>query len=352
MATILMWIGIVVFALVVALVTGTTLYSWLEAPSEEPIRLNHDDPGFQDVEQAERIFFERYGLGDYRAHDVELREPPLRVRVIEAGNGPPLVVIPGGQGEVGEFVDLIAELPDFRVLAINRPGGGGSDGIDHRAVGMRELALATLTAVYDRFDLDHAPIVGNSMGGLWAFWYALERPERVPALVQVGTTAIVEGTTAVFPLRLMAIPGLNRLLIRAVRPDSPDAIREDARRLGHPEKIGEKWPAERLRYMYRVRQLPTYDIGMPSLAEHLLSPTSSTGLKPDAVLSLETLAQVEQPTLLIWGSSDPYGTLDAARDLEAALPNGELHQVGVGHLPWWDEPETTARLIREFLAGR
>lgn len=212
------------------------------------------------------------------------------------------------------------------------------------------MARAILNSVFDDIDLQQAPIVGNSMGGLWAFWYALDRPERVAALVQVGTPAIVEGTRAVIPLRLMAIPGLNRLLIKAVSPNSPDAIREDAERLGHPGQVGANWPTERVDYMYRVRHLPTYDIGMPSLAEELLSATSSTGLDPQAVLHLDTLTRVEQPTLLIWGSGDPYGTLDAARDLAAALPNGELHEVGLGHLLWWDEPETTARLIREFLA--
>lgn len=62
MVTVLIRIAIVVAALVVALVGGPILYSWIATPSQEPIRLNHDDPSFQAVEHAERLFFERYGL--------------------------------------------------------------------------------------------------------------------------------------------------------------------------------------------------------------------------------------------------------------------------------------------------
>lgn len=352
MYRILTWAGFALLALVAALILGPIIYSVIETPSAEPIRLDHTDPAFKALEQAERSFFAQYGIDNYKVHYVELEDMALRVRVIEAGTGPTLILIPGGQGEVGELVDLIAHLPEHRVLAINRPGGGGSDGVDFRAVGMHRVAIATLTAVYDHFELDRTSIVGNSMGGLWAFWYALEQPEDVSSLVQLGSPAIVEGTGAVLPLRLLAVPGLNRLLIQVAKPSSAAAIREDAQRLGHSEQVSRNWPQERLEYMYRVRQLPTFEVTMPALAEEMLRPLGPSPLEPDAVLRLETLANVEQPTLLIWGSRDPYGTLAAARDIEAALPNGQLQQVGVGHHPWWDEPETTARLLREFLAGK
>lgn len=349
MASLFVLIVVLFAGLLLLVFVGPLIYSLIDSPSAQPVRPNYNSPAFRALVQTESDLFRAYGIDNYRPHSIELAKPPVRIRLVEVGSGPPVIMIPGGAGIVAEMIDLIAKLPGYRILAINCPGGGGSDGIDHRAVGMHTLALRTINAVYDEFDLEQAPIIGNSMGGLWTFWYALEEAERVPRLVQLGVPAIVEGTGALLPLRLMAVPGLNRLLTKAVRPDSPDEIREDAVRLGHPTEIGQAWPLARVEFMYRVRQLPTSDIAMPSLAEEMLSPISASGLKPGAVLHLETLRGLQQPTLLVWASADPYETLQAARDIEAALPNGKLHQVGIGHHPWWDEPETTARLIRKFL---
>lgn len=336
-------------AVVIGLFVAPAIYSLFETPSMEPVRLDHDSPAFQAVERAEQRLFERYDISGCRVHSVDVEPLHIRVRVWEVGAGPPVLMMPGGAGVAAEMIELINELPDYRVLAVNRPGGGGSDAIDHRAVGMRPLAIATLDAIFDHFALDRASLIGNSMGGLWSYWYALDQRKRVDRLVQLGTTAIVEGTGAVLPLRLLATPGLNRLLIKAVRPGSPADIREDAERLGHPPAVGQAWPQERLDYMFLVRQLPTFEVAMPTLAEEMIRPIGGPPFVADKMLYLEEMTHIEPPTLLLWGDHDPYGTLQAARRIEAALPNAELHQVGTGHLPWWDELSVAGRLIRGFL---
>jgi pimeloyl-ACP methyl ester carboxylesterase len=55
---------------------------------------------------------------------------------------------------------------------------------------------------------------------------------------------------------------------------------------------------------------------------------------------------------MVFGSADPTGSIELWREFAAALPHGELEVVeGAGHMPWWDEPETVGRSVREFLAG-
>jgi pimeloyl-ACP methyl ester carboxylesterase len=167
------------------------------------------------AQEAETRLFDHYGL-EVKTHFVELEEPNIRVRVLESGSGPALLFVPGGVGDGWIWASLMAKLKGWRLIVVNRPGGGMSDGIDHRAVDVRQLAVDTLTSVLDYFNLERIPVIGNSMGGLWSFWLALDRPERVAGMVQLGCPATILGTNAPIPMRLMSVPGLNRLLVRGI----------------------------------------------------------------------------------------------------------------------------------------
>jgi 2-hydroxy-6-oxonona-2,4-dienedioate hydrolase len=66
-------------------------------------------------------------------------------------------------------------------------------------------------------------------------------------------------------------------------------------------------------------------------------------------ISADQLRSVAQPTLFVWGGDDPFGSPDAGRVAMELMPNARLEIVGRGHLPWWDEPEACAHLVREFV---
>src|SRR5947209_261945 len=157
--------------------------------------LDNGDPNVIAFAKAEQKVFDHYGL-EVKTHFVQLKQPELKVRVLEVGSGDPLLMVPGGSGDAFIFAPLLAGLADWRILAIDRPGGGMSDGIDHRQVNLRHLAVDTLTTVLDTFQLNAVPIIGNSMGGLWSFWLALDRPDRVNRMVQLGCPALILNTAA------------------------------------------------------------------------------------------------------------------------------------------------------------
>ena len=46
---------------------------------------------------------------------------------------------------------------------------------------------------------------------------------------------------------------------------------------------------------------------------------------------------------------DPCGSLDTGHAAAELMPEARLEIVGIGHLPWWDEPGECARLVREFV---
>lgn len=309
--------------------------------------LEQDDPRVEAAQEAERRLFEHYGL-DYKAHYIELTEPKIRIRVQVVGSGKPVLMVPGSVGDAFVLTPLMAQLEGYQMIAVNRPGGGMSEGLDHRAVDVRKVAVDTLSSVLDYFGLERVPIVGNSMGGLWSFWFALDRPERVAAVVQLGTPALVLDTSAPFPMRLMSVPVLNRLLVKKMMvPNSRKKAREAPAFLGHPKDVGTNWSEAEAECAYQFPRLPTFETSWLSLMERVLN---LRGAKEDVRFGEDKLRLVQQPVLFIWGSGDPFGSLVTARRAQAAVPDAELHEAGVGHLPWWDDAEKCARLIRGFLA--
>src|SRR3712207_1085337 len=116
-------------------------------------RIGEHDPRVVAAAEAERRLFDHFGLA-FKTHYVELKEPGMRVRVLEAGAGQPLLVVPGGSGDAWQLAALMAELKGWRLIAVNRPGGGMSDGVDHRDVDLRHFAVHTLSSVLDAFGLE------------------------------------------------------------------------------------------------------------------------------------------------------------------------------------------------------
>ncbi|MDX1619222.1 MAG: alpha/beta hydrolase [Balneolaceae bacterium] len=314
----------------------------------DELTIDPSDPRVKAARSAEERLHRHHHLS-CTEHRIELDEPEIRIRVLEAGRGAPVILMPGGIGDAWIWSSLMGHMEGFRMIAVNRPGGGLSDGVDHRDVDLRTLATDTLSAVLDHFELTSAPIIANSMGGLWSFWFALDRPERVRALAQVGTPALILGTSAPLPMRLQSIPGLNRLLVKLMVPKNLEQARDLPTFLGHPESVGEEWPEAAAACSYHFSRLPTFTTSWLSLMERVLTPT---GAEADVRIEEEELRQVSQPTLFLWGSGDPFGSLEVARRAERAVPDARLLEVGVGHLPWWDEAGECARLIEKFFSDK
>lgn len=259
-------------------------------------RIDHNDARVLAATEAEQRLFEHYGL-EQKAHYIEIEEPGIRVRVLEVGSGPSVLMVPGGSGNAFEFIPLMAELKGWRLLAVNRPGGGMSDAVDHRQVDLRRLAVDTLTAVLDAFGLERLPVIGTSIGGLWTFWLALDRPERVSMMVQVGGTAMLNANPPL-PMRLLSVPLVNRLIFHATLPSSPEKARNEFRMLGSSREITQAWPDVLPETSYRMEHLPTFRTAWLSLFEALLTPR---GIKRRYQLGPDELSRVAQAVMFIWG---------------------------------------------------
>jgi pimeloyl-ACP methyl ester carboxylesterase len=136
------------------------------------------------------------GFSAIAARRIEKAAPPQggfldldgeRLHVLDRGAGPPVVLIHGLSGQMGNFTHSLVDrlCGDFRVVAFDRPGSGYSTRPPKAPAGLPAQADALVKAFW-ALKLDHPVIVGHSLGGAVALAIALDHPECASALALVA----------------------------------------------------------------------------------------------------------------------------------------------------------------------
>ena len=289
--------------------------------------------------EAEQRYFAFEGVAPQERY-VEIDRPRMRVRVLELGAGVPVLFVHGGGGFAAQWTPLLARIRGHRLLAVDRPGCGLTSGFDNRGVDLRTHAVDFLAGVLDGLAIEAVDIVGNSMGATWSVWLALERPDRVRSLALLGSPALIAGSGAPLPYRLLGVPVLNRVMY-AMEPASDAHGRKTFRRIGHdPASL----PDETTTLQGRAEALPTYRTHWLSLMENIFP-----GARQAVHLTLDELSRLNQPVRFVWGDRDPFGPPSAGEAACRVMPDGQLTTLATGHLPWVEEPDRCASVVQDLL---
>jgi pimeloyl-ACP methyl ester carboxylesterase len=287
---------------------------------------------------------------------IDVRTPPLRVHLLEAGTGDPVLMVHGGNGVAISWAPLLARLaPRFHLLMPDRPGCGLTTTFDYRGVDLRSHGAELLHGMVAALGLERVAIVGNSMGGFFAMAFAIAYPQMVSKLVLLGEPAGASGHPGPFH-RLVGTRGLNTLLYAtALRPPKTAggarAGLARSRIVADPSRV----PDSLLECLAAAAQLPGAVRSWTTMVERAFVP-SGLGLVAtrDAVTHalLPELEKLIAPTLFLWGDKDPFGTPDDGRRLVERMPRARLEVVrDASHLAWLDQPEACADAVAEFLVG-
>src|SRR6185437_5201499 len=102
---------------------------------------------------------------------------------IQAGQGPPVILLHGLGGTKASFLPTVSALADeFTLIAPDHLGFGESEkpiGAPYDA----KFFAKSITALLDELDIDSAHTIGNSMGGRVALELGIRYPDRVNKLV-------------------------------------------------------------------------------------------------------------------------------------------------------------------------
>ncbi|WP_193198259.1 alpha/beta fold hydrolase [Nostoc sp. MG11] len=244
--------------------------------------------------------------------------------------GTPILLIHGFDSSVLEFRRLLPLLSeDNETWAVDLLGFGFTD----RLAGIAYNPTAIKTHLYYFWkSLINQPIilVGASMGGATAIDFTLSYPEVVKKLVLIDSAGLAGGS----PLSKLMFPPLDYLATQFL---SNLKVRDRVSRIG-----------------YKNQSLASIDalycgalhLQMPSWHQALIAFTKSGGY---SAFRFKKLAEIVQPTLILWGDSDKIlGTGDAIR-FQRAIPHSTLTWIqDCGHLPHLEQPHITAQHILQF----
>ncbi|HSZ32836.1 MAG TPA: alpha/beta hydrolase [Puia sp.] len=315
--------------------------------SQAVVKLDVGDPRVIEARESEKRLFDFYGLKT-KTNYITLPVFNIRIRITEIGSGKPVIIVPGNTGDSFPFASLLAELKGRRLIVLNRPGGGLSEGIDHRTLDFRKFAVQTITAVMDAFLLDKAPLIGHSIGGQWCLWMAMDKPDRITAVTTLGVPGNIISTKPPFALRLLSVPGLNSLMFKLIRPKDPSVALRGLSFMGHSKETINGLPAALNECYFYFQQLPNFEISGISLMQrgNLLNARSEDRI------SATQLTTIKQPVMFLWGSHDPFGTVETGKQIADFIPTSEFREIqNGGHLPWLDEPAECGRLISRFFSN-
>ena len=184
--------------------------------------------------------------------------------------------------------------------------------------------------ILDALNIEKTAIAGNSLGGLAAWRFASNNPDRVAALILISAGAFPLNGAGDQPAEIPAA-------MKAYLQTAPEAgVRASAEIIyGDDSKISE----ERVDVMRdMIRREGNGAALIKSLEEFTL---------PDPT---EALKKIKAPTLILWGEGDFLIPIDQGRQIESLIPNATMKTYpGVGHAAQEEAPVETVSDTMVFL---
>ena len=254
-------------------------------------------------------------------------------RVLAAGSGADHLVLVHGVGARCDRwrrnVDVLAAA-GWNVHAFDLPGHGLAQkggGPDYSVPGYARFVDGFLDLIGART----AVLVGTSLGGHTVATLACDRPERVRALVLVGSIGLIPWG----PERRGETRG-------RLRDTSRSSIENKLRLLVHDQDlVTDDW----LREEFLINNSPGAAESFAAIADYIAD-------RIDDDVAGPRLAGLHggPPVLLIWGAEERAVPLETGQAAHRLIPGSELAVIGsASHAPYFERPDEFNRVLLEFL---
>jgi esterase len=254
----------------------------------------------------------------------------MRLQSLEAGQGPPLILLHGLFGSARNWGAVQKALAgDYRVVALDLRNHGASP----HAPGMDYAAQAADVAeTLAALGIKRAVVLGHSMGGKAAMMLALTRPELVDRLI------VADIAPRPYPPALRAVVAALQALPLHARLTRQEA--DQALRAAVPEAPLRSFLLQNLRFEAAP---PSWRIGLAEIAAAM--PEIEDFAPPPG-------ARFEGPVLAMAGALSPYIRAEDHAAFRALFPRISFASIPrAGHWLHAENPEGFLAALKAFLAA-
>jgi pimeloyl-ACP methyl ester carboxylesterase len=265
----------------------------------------------------------------------------MKIRYIVRGAGAPLLLL-HGFGEFLETWDLnLRSLSEhYQVYAMDLPGHGLSDKpeVAYSIFFFTRFVINFMQAL----GIEHASLIGHSMGGQISLNIAINFPEKVDKLVLETSVGLANDVSLI--RRLCSVPVLSGADIR--ESGVGVALEQRMKReFYHPDFVAKEMVD--MGYWF-MEQMPETKRVLLSILHHLVT---ATGLRPEVVM-VDRLHLVKSPTLLIHGVEDEIHPLELSQNACRLIPDARLKVIDeCGHCPHIEKSAEFNEAVIAFLAA-
>jgi 3-oxoadipate enol-lactonase len=260
-----------------------------------------------------------------------------------AGEGQPFVMIHAGVADHRQWNNEFALFAkNYHVIRYDMRGYGKSEPVEGEFSHLQDLI-----SLLDFLQIDQPLILmGCSMGGGLAIDFALEQPDRVKALIMVGSAPSGVGSVLQSVVEKLDVP---------FHPKAAEA--EQADKDGDLDRLAEleiqiffdgmhRTPQQVNQAMRQLAyEMNRNNIEFESRATGKLLPNTQT-------LAVERLEQITIPVLVIVGDNDVPFIPVAAQYMEEKMLNVKKVMIeDAAHLTNMDQPAVFQQVVADFLAG-
>jgi pyruvate dehydrogenase E2 component (dihydrolipoamide acetyltransferase) len=265
------------------------------------------------------------GEGDAPAlQEITVGDHRLRYLELGSGDNSPIVFIHGFGADLNTWMFNQPALAErHRTIALDLPGHGGSTKtLESGNIGM---LAGDLDLLLTALGVDHAHLVGHSMGGAVALSLAESQPERVASLTLIASAGFGTEINAAF---------IDSFVKMGRRREAQEVLRL----LVHdPDLVGRTMVEDVLRY----KRLD----GVTAALTQIAAAWFPDGKQRERF----QLAQKTMPIQIIWGREDQIIPVGHAEALQGHVPVTIL--ANAGHLPHMEKAAEVNRLIAAFVAS-
>jgi pimeloyl-ACP methyl ester carboxylesterase len=257
----------------------------------------------------------------------------MNVHYRDVGKGEAILLIHGTGASLHTWEKWIDNLsPGYRVISFDLPGFGltGPDP-NHNYQISRYTAI--LDSLMVKLKVDSFHIAGNSLGGLVAWRYTTQFPQKILTLNLIDAAGLPQpGKKPPFIFQLAKLPVLSTLLQKVTPKSIIEKSMLDVYK--NDQLVTEKLIDRYFELSLREGNRTAFVKRMSQLNEKLV---------------VSDLKNITVPVLIQWGKDDRWIPLANAFEFQKLIPNAELIIYDSGHVPMEENPMETVKDYMIFL---